>query len=134
MGSLVMTGAGVDFDRTIGNPEYETVHGIDSDTPPPRKVSFERFGFTDAAIPVAVDTLKKGIDTFCHLYILLKNYLELPPRPIVPDFIHAAVPLRWHEALRFRECGVTCTTAVLALRFSPSSASARSRSISSSLW
>ena len=123
-----MTCTGIDFQGVARNLEYDSVGGIYSDAPFPRKVAFERFRLADAVVAIAINAFEKIVDALRHFRVALNDVAELIPGFVVPDFFHAERLRRAEDlfvAWRF--------SLVRPLAFCSASASAIRRSTSSSV-
>ena len=104
-----MPRAGIDSERLTFDPKDDTVLLINADTPPTRKVAFERFRVANATVAVSVDAFEKVVDSLERFCVAALPVGILIPRAVVPKLFHATALRRRREARDGLDLGLAST-------------------------
>ena len=83
-----MTPARENYEIPFVEHENKAVGVVNSDTPFAGQIAFERFGFSDAGVAVALNVLYQKIYSTERFFILRLPVFVVAPCTIVPEFIH----------------------------------------------
>ena len=89
MKSLVMSGAGIDFQDIACNLKDYSVGGVYADTPFAGEIALERFGIANAAVAVSLNAREKIVDAANGFAVLRLPVGVFGPCPVMPEFLHA---------------------------------------------
>ena len=89
MRSLVVSGAGIDFQDIACNLKDYSVGGVYAYTPFAGEIALERFGIADAVVAVPLDASEKVVDSAKRFPVLRLPIGVFGPCPVVPEFLHA---------------------------------------------
>jgi hypothetical protein len=83
------------FDSVPSYPIYRSVCFVDTAGPPPGKIFFQRFRFSNAGFALAFNIFEKLVDPFCCFFVL-----PLPVNIIFPGIIKPVSPKNIPACLR----------------------------------
>ena len=89
MKSLVVSGAGIDFQDIACDLKDDSVGGVYADTPFTGEIALERFGIADATVAVSLDACEEVVDSAKRFPVLRLPIGVFGPCPVVPEFLHA---------------------------------------------
>ena len=89
MKSLVVSGAGIDFQDIAYDLKDDSVGGVYADTPFTGEIALERFGIANAAVAVPLDASEKVVDSANGFAVQRLPVGVLGPCPVVPELLHA---------------------------------------------
>lgn len=89
MRSLVVSGAGIDFQDIAYDLKDDSVGGVYADTPFTGEIALERFGIANAAVAVSLDACEEVVDSANGFAVLRLPVGVFGPRPVVPELLHA---------------------------------------------
>ena len=89
MKSLVVSGAGIDFENIAYDLKDDSVGGVYADAPFAGKIALERFGIANAAVAVSLNAREKIVDAANGFAVLCLPVGVFGPRPVMPEFLHA---------------------------------------------
>ena len=100
MKSLVVSGAGIDFENIAYDLKDDSVGGVYADAPFAGKIALERFGIANAAVAVSLNACEKIVDAANGFAVLRLPVGVLGPCPVMPEFLHATALRRRFRAGR----------------------------------
>ena len=89
MKSLVVSGAGIDFQDIACDLKDDSIGGVYADTPFAGEIALERFGIADATVAVPLDASEKVVDSAKRFPVLRLPIGVFGPCTVVPEFLHA---------------------------------------------
>ena len=89
MKSLVVSGAGIDFENIAYDLKDDSVGGVYADAPFPGKIALKRFGIANAAVAVSLDACEEVVDSANGFAVLRLPVGVFGPCPVMPEFLHA---------------------------------------------
>ena len=89
MKSLVVSGAGIDFENIAYDLKDDSVGGVYADAPFAGKIALERFGIANAAVAVSLNAREKIVDAANGFAVQRLPVGVLGPCPVVPELLHA---------------------------------------------
>ena len=89
MKSLVVSGAGIDFENIAYDLKDDSVGGVYADTPFTGEIALERFRIANAAVAVPLDACEKVVDAANGFAVLRLPVGVFGPCPVMPEFLHA---------------------------------------------
>ena len=89
MRSLVVSGAGIDFQDIAYDLKDDSVGGVYADAPFAGKIALERFGIANAAVAVSLNACEKIVDAANGFAVLRLPVGVFGPCPVMPEFLHA---------------------------------------------
>ena len=98
MKSLVVSGAGIDFQDIACDLKDDSVGGVYADTPFTGEIALERFGIANAAVAVSLNAREKIVDAANGFAVLRLPVGVLGPCPVMPEFLHATALRRRFRA------------------------------------